>query len=48
MRFYGQYTQDWNYMMASALMMTIPIIVIVLLGQRYFQRGIATTGMGGR
>ena len=48
MKFYGQYTQDWNYMMASALMMTIPIIVIVLFGQRYFQRGIATTGMGGR
>jgi ABC-type glycerol-3-phosphate transport system permease component len=48
MKFYGQYTQDWNYMMASALMMTVPIILIVLVGQRYFQRGIATTGLGGR
>jgi multiple sugar transport system permease protein len=48
LKFYGQYTQDWNFMMASALVMTIPIVVIVLLGQRYFQRGIALTGMGGR
>lgn len=48
MKFYGQYTQDWNFMMASALLMTVPIVLIVLVGQRYFQRGIATTGLGGR
>jgi multiple sugar transport system permease protein len=48
MSFRGQFEQDWNGMMASALAMVLPIVLIVLLGQRYFQRGIALTGMGGR
>jgi multiple sugar transport system permease protein len=48
MNFRGQYTQQWNYMMAAALAMSIPVILIVLIGQRHFQRGIALTGLGGR
>jgi multiple sugar transport system permease protein len=44
----GQYQQQWNYMMASALAMLVPVIVIVLFGQRYFRRGLAMTGLGGR
>ncbi|MBX3031246.1 MAG: carbohydrate ABC transporter permease [Chloroflexi bacterium] len=48
LNFKGQYTQDWNLMMASALAMTLPILVLILLGQRYFQKGMAFTGMGGR
>jgi ABC-type glycerol-3-phosphate transport system permease component len=46
--FRGQYEQDWNYMMASALVMVLPIVLIVLVGQRYFRRGISLTGLGGR
>jgi len=46
--FKGQYEQDWNFMMAAALTMVLPIVVIVLLGQRYFRRGMGLTGMGGR
>jgi ABC-type glycerol-3-phosphate transport system permease component len=46
--FRGQYEQDWNFMMAASLTMVLPIIVIVFLGQRYFQRGISLTGIGGR
>jgi multiple sugar transport system permease protein len=48
LKFYGQYTQDWNLMMAGAIMMTIPVLLIVLFGQRYFQRGISFSGIGGR
>ncbi|CAN5542704.1 carbohydrate ABC transporter permease [soil metagenome] len=48
MSFKGQYEQDWNFMMAAALTMVIPIVLIVLAGQRYFQRGISLTGIGGR
>lgn len=48
LNFKGQYTQDWNLMMASALAMTLPILILILLGQRYFQKGMAFTGMGGR
>jgi multiple sugar transport system permease protein len=46
--FKGQYEQDWNFMMAAAVTMVLPIIAIVLVGQRYFQRGISMTGLGGR
>ena len=46
--FKGQYEQDWNFMMASALVMVLPIVLIVLAGQRYFRRGISMTGLGGR
>ena len=46
--FKGQYEQDWNFMMASALTMVLPIVLIVLVGQRYFRRGISMTGLGGR
>jgi ABC-type glycerol-3-phosphate transport system permease component len=46
--FKGQYEQDWNFMMASALTMVLPIVIIVLVGQRYFRRGISMTGIGGR
>ena len=46
--FRGQYEQDWNFMMASALTMVVPVVLIVLAGQRYFRRGISLTGIGGR
>jgi multiple sugar transport system permease protein len=44
----GQYQQQWNYMMASALAILVPVIIIVLFGQRYFRRGLTMTGFGGR
>jgi ABC-type glycerol-3-phosphate transport system permease component len=48
MSFKGQYEQDWNFMMAAALSMVLPIVLIVLVGQRYFRQGISLTGIGGR
>jgi multiple sugar transport system permease protein len=40
--------QDWNLLEAAALTMIVPVIIVVLLGQRYFKRGLAVTGFGGR
>ena len=43
--FLGQYTADWNLMMAAAVMVMSPVVLIFLLGQRYFIEGILLSGM---
>ena len=44
----GNNHQQWNLMMVGALAMVVPVVIVVLLGQRYFKRGITVTGFGGR
>ena len=44
----GNNHQQWNLMMVGAVAMVIPVVIVVLLGQRYFKRGITVTGFGGR
>src|SRR6266496_2350740 len=39
---------QFNYLMAGTVMSLIPILIVFLLLQRYFVRGIALTGMTGR
>jgi multiple sugar transport system permease protein len=41
--FQGQYGTEWNLMMAAALLMLIPVVVLFLAGQRFFVAG-ATIG----
>lgn len=38
----------WNLMMAAATMMTLPVVILFFLTQRYFVRGIVMTGIAGR
>lgn len=38
----------WNYMMAASAAMIAPVIVLFFFAQRYFMRGIVTTGLAGR
>ncbi|MGQ9554697.1 MAG: hypothetical protein ACUVWR_11340 [Anaerolineae bacterium] len=38
----------WNLMMAASTLMTIPIIILFFVTQRYFVRGIVMTGLAGR
>jgi ABC-type glycerol-3-phosphate transport system permease component len=38
----------WELVFAAGTFMTIPIVVLFIFAQRYFVRGIATTGFGGR
>ncbi|MBI2938912.1 MAG: carbohydrate ABC transporter permease [Chloroflexi bacterium] len=37
--------QDWHKIMAGAMMGMIPVIIVYLLGQRHFVRGITLTGL---
>lgn len=46
--FRDQYQIAFNYMMAYAVMMTLPIFIVFFTFQKYFVRGIAISGMGGR
>ncbi len=43
--FQQQYYTNWPYLMAAAVMATIPITIIFLVFQRWFIQGISTTGM---
>jgi multiple sugar transport system permease protein len=46
--FQGQFTTNYPLMMAAASLALVPILIIYMLGQKYFVRGITLTGMGGR
>jgi multiple sugar transport system permease protein len=43
----GQYATDWPLQMAGALLATLPIIVIFLVAQETFVRGITMSGLKG-
>lgn len=43
--FRGQYGEEMHYMMAVAFLMTIPMIIVFFVAQRYFIRGIVLTGI---
>lgn len=47
-KFQGFYASEWNLMMAAATTMLVPVLIIFFSAQRYFVRGIAMTGFGGR
>ena len=38
---------QWELVMAATVILTVPMVIIFLLGQRYFVQGIATTGSKG-
>lgn len=44
-QFKGTFTSQWNYLMAASTVITIPIIIIFFLCQKYFVQGITLTGM---
>jgi len=41
------YTTDWPHQMAAAVVVMIPIIIVFLIAQKYFVRGITLTGLKG-
>ena len=43
----GQYTFDYGKLMAGALVLTVPVLLLYVLAQRYIIRSIATTGLKG-
>ncbi len=40
----GQYTTEWNVVMAGAIISIIPIIIVFLFGQKYMVAGVTNTG----
>jgi multiple sugar transport system permease protein len=45
--FVGQFDSQYAMMMTGSVLSVLPILAIFLIGQRYFIRGIATSGMKG-
>lgn len=45
--FYGQYFQFWDQVLAGVMILSIPAIIIFLIFQKNFIKGISTTGMKG-
>jgi multiple sugar transport system permease protein len=43
--FQEQFSNNWSLMMAAVIIATIPVVLLFLVGQRQFVRGIATTGI---
>jgi multiple sugar transport system permease protein len=37
--------QEWHLIMAGSVLVTIPLIILFFIGQRYFVKGIAMTGI---
>ncbi len=45
--FSSMYQTDWPHQMAAAVVVMLPIVLVFFFAQRYFVRGITTTGMKG-
>jgi len=46
--FQSQYSVQWHLLMAGSVIAVLPILVIYIVGQKWFVRGITLAGMGGR
>lgn len=45
--FQTQYTTNWDLLMAGTVVVTMPVLILFLAGQRYFTKGIALSGIKG-
>jgi ABC-type glycerol-3-phosphate transport system permease component len=45
--FEGQFVGKWPEMMAGAMVSLLPMIILFVVAQKYFVRGIALTGLKG-
>ena len=45
--FEGQFVGKWPEMMAGAMVSLLPMIILFVIAQKYFVRGIALTGLKG-
>jgi multiple sugar transport system permease protein len=43
--FVSLYGQDYHLLMAASLLISIPIVIMFLIGQKQFIQGIVTTGL---
>lgn len=45
--FIGVFSSQWHLLMAAAVFVILPVLLVFLAGQKYFVEGIATTGLKG-
>ncbi len=43
--FYGEYNAYWNSVLAGTILLSLPMIIVFLIFQKQFVRGVATTGI---
>ena len=43
----GMYNAQWHLLMAAAVFVILPVMIVFLFGQKYFVEGIVTTGLKG-
>jgi len=46
--FQGQYKTDWNLLMSGSVIAMLPVLLVYIIGQRWFIKGITLSGLGGR
>jgi multiple sugar transport system permease protein len=46
-QFFGQQPREWGQIMAFAAMITIPVLIVYLLFNRWFVQSIASSGVKG-
>ena len=46
--FQGQYQTNWNLLMAGSVIAMLPMLLVYIIGQRWFIKGITLSGLGGR
>ncbi len=46
--FQGQFKVEWNLLMAGSVIAMLPVLLVYILAQRWFIRGVTMSGMGGR
>lgn len=45
--FRGAYSTQWSYMMAATCFVTLPVLLVFFIGQKYFIEGVALSGLKG-
>ncbi|HEU4325557.1 MAG TPA: carbohydrate ABC transporter permease [Roseiflexaceae bacterium] len=46
--FQGEYKIEWHLLMAGSVIAMVPVLLVYTIAQRWFIRGVAMSGMGGR
>jgi multiple sugar transport system permease protein len=46
--FQGQYSTEWHLLMAGSVVALLPVLLLYIIGQNWFVRGITLSGIGGR
>jgi multiple sugar transport system permease protein len=44
----GQYSVRWNLLMAGSVIAMLPVLLVYIIGQKWFIRGFTMSGLGGR